>query len=730
MRSISNRMFLLLIMVVFFCINIPPAQARKVRPKGKITGRILDAKERPVVGANVYIKGTVLGGASNLDGIFKIEAVPAGNLKLVISMIGYYEKTLNLQLNKGQHLDLGIIHLKSVPLESQPIVVTAGKYEQKVEDVPASISSISRMELISRNSVAVDKALQYVSGINMNGNQVNIRGSTGWSKGLGSRVLMLLDGVPFLTGDTEAMIFDGLAMNEIERIEVVKGSGSALYGSSAMGGVVNIITKPISEKSEVYFQAYGGLYEKPYYKQWRWSDNTRTLHGFKANYAQRIRDFGIRIAATRDVDDSYRENDYKKRYNLNAKIQYDFTPYDQMTIMGGYMNQDWGNYITWKDLNNALEPADDQLGSHVKTDQYYVMPVYRKVIGENSYVKFKSIWLHHYFNINKPHNISTSDYIYGELIYGTQVGKHVLTIGFTPNYNMLTSDIFGSRRAIGAAAYIQDEMKFSKKWLFTLGLRYDYYDIDQLGSDNSYNPKGGLVFKPKEGTALRLSMGTGFRAPSMGEAFTSTSMAGFIVIPNPELKPERNFSIEFGWRQIYNKYLSSDMAVFYSRYRELIEINLITNENVQFQNVTEAHVSGAELNFNFQPLPKELYFNLGYTYVYARDIMLNDYLKYRPRHLMYLHSRWLVSFLTLGADYRFISRYDRIDDRLTALIPDADAYGNAHVVDVRLETDFRFNSIPLLVTLQLNNILQYHYIDQIASIAPIRNYVLTMGVKL
>ena len=730
MQTFTRLFLLLFLFSIVFSFQTQEAQARKIRPKGRISGRIVDEKEQPVVGANVYLKGTVLGAASRLDGTFKIEAVPPGKFDLVINMVGYYEKLLKIKLNKGQHLDLKTIRLKSVPLESQPIVITAGKYKQKIENVPVSISSISRMEIESRNSVTIDKALQYISGINLNGDQVNIRGSTGYSKGVGSRVLMLLDGVPFLAGDTEGMVFEGLAMNEIDRIEVVKGTGSALYGSSAIGGVINVITRPIDEKPEFYFQTYGGLYEKPYYAQWRWSDRTRFMHGFKVNYSRKIRDFGFRVAATRDMDDSHRENDYKSRYNLNAKIQYDFTPTAQMTISANYMEQTRGNYLNWKNFNNALRVPDDERNSHVHAIRYYVMPVFRKVMSNDSYFKFKSLWFHNYFNINEPLTVSASDYFYMEFQYGIQIGKHVLTAGLVPTYNMLSSNIFGSRKGFGAAAYFQDEMIFTDKWSFTLGLRYDFYDIDELGSDNSVNPKAGLVFKPKEGTALRFSTGTGFRAPSMGEAFTSTAIGGFVVIPNRDLKAERSFFAEIGWRQIYNRYLSSDIALFYSRYRDLIEAEILPSENIQFQNITEANITGMEININFQPLPKELYFNLGYTFVYPRDVTLNDYLKYRPRHLLYLHSRWLVSFLTIGADYRFISRYDRIDDKLVAIIPDAEVRGNAHVVDVRLETDFLFNMMPLRLSLQLNNLLQYHYIDQIGSIAPIRNYVLTMGVQI
>jgi len=128
-----------------------------------------------------------------------------------------------------------------------------------------------------------------------------------------------------------------------------------------IAGVINLITKPISEKPEFYFQTYGGLYEKPYYNDRRWSDRARFLHGFKANYAQKIKGFGFRVAATRNMDDSYRRNDYKSRYNINAKWQYDITAYDQITVSANYMEQIRGNFLNWLDINNALLPPADQL---------------------------------------------------------------------------------------------------------------------------------------------------------------------------------------------------------------------------------------------------------------------------------------------------------------------------------------------------------------------------------
>ena len=120
-------------------------------------------------------------------------------------------------------------------------------------------------EIRQRNSTSLDDALRYVRGVNMTGTQVNIRGSSGYSLGAGSRVLMLLDGIPFFAGDTGELNFEAIPMGQVDRIEVVKGASSALYGSNALGGVINIITKPIPETPETIVRTYGGMYNRPTY---------------------------------------------------------------------------------------------------------------------------------------------------------------------------------------------------------------------------------------------------------------------------------------------------------------------------------------------------------------------------------------------------------------------------------------------------------------------------------
>ncbi len=678
-----------------------------------------------------------MGVPSDASGKFRINQLPAGQFILKFSMIGYEQKDLNIVIHSGDTLDVGQIVLKETALLSQPIVVTASKYEQNIQDIPLSISTVTAQEINYRNSTKVDEALKYVSGVNMNRDQVNIRGSNGYSYGVGSRVMLLIDGIPYITGDSQAMIFESVPVNQIERVEVQKGAGSALYGSNALGGVINILTKPIREEQKIDIRFYGGVYDKPYFEEWKWSDKTRFLHGLHVNFSQKINDFGLSIGVSKDENDSHRKNDWNRRYNLSAKFEYDFSPFSKLTVYGNYMDQKRENFLYWKNLNNALVPADDQIGEQVDANRYHISATFRQVFSNTQYYKVSAIWYHNHFkdNIGLNGNESDADNFNIDFQYNIKLHSHFLTFGLSPTHNGVSSDIFGSRNGYNLAAYIQDEINLSEIWQLSAGLRYDFFSMEEMDSDQSINPKLGIVVKPYAGAAFRASVGSGFRAPSMAEAFTSTAAGGLLVLPNPDLKPETSISSEIGWNQFFGENVFTDVAIFYNYFWDLIEGGFEQNEDqtenyLQFNNVTEARVYGFEVNLNWQIINNRLYSHFGYTYTNPHDIDLGTDLRYRPRHIFYSDVRVHLASFVLGVDYRFLSRYENIDDTFAQIIPDAGERVPIHVVDIRLSKDLLIGSTPLSLSLQLNNLLQYNYVDVVGTIAPIRNYVLTLETNL
>ncbi len=715
---------ILLFLTWFLLVSMASAQSQN----SVLRGRLIENPENPLAGVNVYLEGTVLGTASDDNGYFEVRRIPSGTYRLRFSMIGYANIDTLIRITQPE-IDIGTITMLPVALQTSTIVVTAGKYDQSIQDVPMSVSTVSAREIQTRNSVTIDDALRYVSGITMNSDQVNIRGSNGYSYGVGSRVMMLVDGIPYITGDTQGIIFSALPMNQIDRLEILKGAGSSLYGSNALGGVINIITKPVTEQAELYMKLYGGMYNDPYHEQWKWSDKKRFSSGLRLGYSQKFDRTGLRLDFSRDEDDSDRKNDWSRTYNAGGKFEFDLSSFDRLTIAGNYMDTKRENFLYWKNLSYALEPPDDQLGERVHTQRYFLSSIYRKIFGKREFLKAHAIWYNNFFDddVGPQGNRSNSDFMNVEVQYNHQIGDHYLVAGVTPSYSKVTSNIFGDRTGYNFAAYLQDEITLSEFFTGTAGARLDYYDIDELGSDQRINPKIGLIYKLQQGSVLRFSAGTGFRAPSMAEAFTSTAAGGLIVEPNPDLKPEYSFSGEVGWNQVIDEDTYSQIAFFYNYYWDLIEGGFQpTTGNIRFDNITEARVLGIELNLNWQVVANLLVINAGYTYVNARDVLTKDILKYRPRHLFYFNGKLSWFGFDLGVDYRFISRFDTIDKTFALIITDAEERVAAHIVDLRISRKIDMTFFPVEISFQINNLLQYNYVDVIGTIAPIRNYVITL----
>lgn len=718
-----------IIITVFLVLYLSFLQAQN----SSISGRVVDPDSNSIIGANIYLKGTVLGAATNLKGEFSIENVPLGEFELVISVLGYQSKELPISIEASTLYDLGTIKLNPQAMTGEPIIVTARKYAQNLQDVPASVSTMNRLEIHSRNIITVDEALKYIPGLNMNSSQVNIRGSSGYSRGVGSRVIFLLDGVPFLTGDTREINFDVIPTFLIDHIEVLKGAGSALYGSGALGGVINVVTREIEQRPHFYGRAYGGFYAKPSYKDWKWTEDRRYFQGMSMNYSRGFQNLGFRLGTSLDRDDSYRQNDWRKRNSLNGKLQWFPSAFQRLSVSGNYMYQKRGNFLYWENLSHALQPPMDQRDDVVESKRYYLTTHYQHIFSNKRFLNIRGIWFRNKFEDNISSaggNESVSQNVVGEIQYNSQIGQIFSTSGVEATYNSVESNIFGDHSGTGAAAYFQSEISLFRNLQTTFGARFDYFDIDSVDAEGNLNPKLGIVYKPQNYLALRTSLGLGFRAPSIAEVYTSTTSGGVQVIPNVDLKPEKSRYFEIGMNYYLTKKIVADLAYFYSRYSDLIEGSFLQTGQVQFQNVTRARIQGFEINLNGELFDNFLNFGFGYTYTDPWDLDLQKYLTFRPRHLYYTNTRFDIFQFNLGVDYRYISRYDRIDEKLALVVNDAEERVAAHVVDIRLNSSIFFSGIHARLTFQVKNLLQYNYVDLVGSLAPPRQFLLSIETGL
>src|SRR5713101_8047146 len=209
---------------------------------GTVYGSVHDSAGRPIGFGMVVVVGTSVVARISQRGDYRAPSVPVGSQELRTKVLGYESQTATVHLAPGDSVRIDFVLALSA-VQMGPMVVTAAKRAQSLADVVPSVALMSDSDIAKRAVNTIDEAVDKAPGVQFLNGQVNIRGSTGYVQGLGSRVLLLVDGVPANQGDRGGISWDLLPVDDVERVEVVKGAGSALYGSSAFGGVVNLITR-------------------------------------------------------------------------------------------------------------------------------------------------------------------------------------------------------------------------------------------------------------------------------------------------------------------------------------------------------------------------------------------------------------------------------------------------------------------------------------------------------
>ena len=708
---------------------------------GAIVGRVRSGADGgPLAGVNVRLQGTVRGTTTNGRGEFRLADIPPGARTLVISLVGFVRVTRpDIVVEEGKETSVDITMTPGT-IESEQVVVTASKREQSLQDVPVSIAVLDASQISERNSVSLDDALRYIPGVNMTGTQVNIRGSSGYSLGAGSRVLMLLDGIPFLAGDTGELNFETIPMGQIDRIEVVKGASSALYGSNALGGVVNIITKPIPVTPETTVRTYAGMYDKPTYTEWNWSDKSRFFNGESFSHMRRVGDLGVSVFFSRQLDDGYRQNDGRTRYNFLMKTREDLSASASVTLNFGLAYQLMGQFLYWRSVDSALIPPLRHESDNIKSTRYFLSGLYNAALSDQILLTVRGMWYHNDWGFQQSgdpeRTESLTDGARVEALTTIIAGpSHTLAGGAEGSIDMIGGDMFGTRQIGGLALFAQDEARLTSDLTLTLGGRFDFQSVGLTGEGGELNPKVALQYRPTASTALRASFGMGFRVPSLPEAFVEAGSTGLLAVPNKDLKPERSRSYEAGVSQALGETCSIDAAAFLSDIDNLIEPGLYAvgpGLEVQWRNVTRARVQGFETSCRTRLFGGAVVCDLAYTYVYPRDLTQNDLLKYRPRHVLHASLRGVAGWLSASADFRFVSRIERIDDELVdaGVIPDGDQRVPIYVTDLRGTADLSFAGLPLSVSLHVNNLFQHNYVELIGNVMPPRTYLLVLESRL
>jgi iron complex outermembrane receptor protein len=644
----------------------------------QVTGVVTDySGKAPMIGVKVIASSgektiTDFDGKYNLP----INKFPA---TLVFSMFQYANDTLVITQAGNYALEL-----KEFVKDFETIVVSAGRRKQAAEDVPISMEVI-RPQLIDNKGIAdLEQAVDQTPGVFTMDGQVSIRGGSGFAYGTGSRVLLLWNGMPLLSGYAGDTQWNAIPMEQASQIEIMKGAASVLYGSGALNGVIALTEKEPSYKPETKIKVQSGIYDNPRRSSLKWWTRNPMNQQVEVYHGQMHNKFGYTVSTTLFHNDGYRDGETEMRGRISGSLYFKSQKFNRLKTGIGYnyQVQKSGNFLIWESADLGYTPSGGADTSNVASTLTYN---FGQRLFLDPYVKFTdkhnnkhSLKTRMYFaeNVNL-NNISQSN---GAVIYFSDYqfqkqysNDFTLTTGISNIYNVVKSNLFGDHTSNNVAVYAQFEKKIGELDI-TAGVRAEYFEMDGKSGDTDFyfgndtnnlkkSPvypilRTGLHYQVAKYTHLRASFGQGIRYPAVAERFTQTSVGALNVFPNPTLRPEIGWSAEIGIKQgvkIGEWKGMIDVAAFVNQYSNMMEFSFIyfnpisqmplnpinpTPEDIQFltngqynvadwvgfqaQNAEKARITGLDISFNSSGKlgPVELISLIGYTYM--NPISLNN----------------------------------------------------------------------------------------------------------
>ena len=566
-----------------------------------LSGHISLPDSIQAAGATIVVKGTTLGAVSDNNGFYLIKRISTGPCILRISLLGYETREESVVIHEGRNNSDILLSESNINLNE--VVITGTRTEKTLKEVPVLTQVINGRQMLNLGIATVAGALQtMVPGIDVSqfGTRVSIT-----MQGMDSKsVLFLVDGER-IAGEVNGDIdYSMLNMENIERIEVIKGASSSLYGSNAIGGVINIITKRISESFDGKFYS-------------RYSKYNELFSGGGISIKKGI--FGSRTSINYSSTDGYdntpesphdwTQNPYSS-YSINQKFE--ITPTSKLSVIPyiGYYQFERGNV--------SARPAHDlyqNINAGVK-GQYYS--------GKNSYDFSYYRDRYNTYNVlelvNNQRDVVSYDIIQTLRAQGNfnLSDRNNLIAGVEYNYeNLYSIRNEGGLKGEGEQViYLQEDLRIGSKWNIVGGIR--------ASSHSSYGfhaaPKISLMLK--EGFFnFRTSAGTGFRSPSLKELYMNFDHFGeWYIIGNTELKPESSRYIS-GSAEYSRPWNNSSVTVYRNSLTDMITDRWLPDSvqmTRQYQNISSATVYGIDF-MTKQKIMRGLWLSAGYSFVKSHD---------------------------------------------------------------------------------------------------------------
>ncbi len=589
------------IALMLCCLWATTASAQRI-----ITGLVTDNDDEPVVGATISIKEkNTVGTTTDVNGRYRLTLPDNQEYTLQVSYVGYVTKTKKLKAGEKGEVNFS---LQEDVIYTETVVVTGTRTPKLLKDAPIVTRVITADEIQKVDATNVSDLLQSeLPGFEMSytmGQQASINLS-GFG---GNSVLFLVDGER-LAGETmDNVDYSRLNLDNVERIEIVKGAASSLYGSNAVGGVINLISKTSKEPWTANVNGHYGAYHDQRY------GGTVTFNSGKFNSVTNVQ---YTYVSTIDLDNedadaaAYSSIYGGKTWNIKERLIFSATDKLKLTGRAGYFFRErFSSEATperYRDFSGGLK-GNYQFSKNNDLELAYTFDQYDK----SDYVESSGKDIRDYSNVQ--HSVRG-------LYNHTFLDDYTLTVGGDYMRDYLMTYQFednGSYRQYTGDGFLQLDANFSKHFNVIAGLRYDYYskaDVSHLSS------KLGLMYKFNN-CSLRASYSGGFRAPTLKEMYMEFDMASvFMIYGNEDLKPEVSHNFSLSAEYTKNRY-NLTLTGFYN----LVDDRITTVWNtslggMEYTNISDVKVAGIDANASMR-LPCG--FGGRISYAYTHEHFKND----------------------------------------------------------------------------------------------------------
>jgi len=594
---LKTMMKLVFVFPLLFLSNLLFSQSR-------ISGKVIDNETRePIIGAYILLKkDPSVGTVSDIEGAFDLD-LPEGTHELIFKYSGMENDTILVELGKGENK---VIEVAMISKSLGEVQVTVGKFDQKKEELTFSMEVIKPSLIENKNTRSIETILDQTPGLNIMDGEPQIRGGSGFTFGVGSKVAVIVDDMPMLSGDSGRPEWGFVPVENIDQIEITKGASSVLSGSSALSGSIHIRTAYPKNKPLTKINIYSGFYSEPDGDSATWWSEYPYIHGVNFLHSRIIKKntdlvfggnmnfdhgyIGGPIKGAEVVDSISKEYTEKEmassKYRINFNLRHRSVRFKglQYGINGNFMYQKTNMVLAWLDDSSGIFRAYP--GAVLLQNQtiYNVDPfiTFYSKIGVKHSLRMRYMYTDNEMSMNQSNqtNMYFADYQFKREFTYLKEKSFDFIGGVSTQFNDSEALMYGgstgdsTNTLFNLSGYAEVQKKVLDFLNFSVGARAEYFQLND--TITAWNPifRGGVNLKLSQATFIRASYGQGYRFPTITERYIRTAVGSFGVYENPDLNPEKSWNAEVGVNQGFKigKYLAQiDIAAFIQQYENTIE---------------------------------------------------------------------------------------------------------------------------------------------------------------